>query len=190
MDVIVAVLNGGRSQRMGQDKASSMLHDRPLWEWVRRASANHPTLFVGGDLPGTTTIGDAPGHGPLAGLAAALAVGAHGVLLVAVDQPWLRPATVDALIQRFTGSTPVVPVDQGTRQVTCAVYPANLATTAARFALDGRALQALLDDVAVDEIGEEQWRGWGEDGRSWFGTDTPEALATGLRRYGPPGDPP
>lgn len=184
--VIVSVLSGGRSQRMGADKATVEVAGRPLADWVRRAVAGRTTVFVGGDVPGVRTIGDAAGSGPAAGLAAALGIGADAVLLVAVDQPWVRTDTIERLIDRFEGR-PVVPVDDGIRQVTCAVYPATLATRAARLAADGRALQAVLDDIDVDEIAPEEWAAWGEDGRSWFGADTPEELAAGLERFGTPG---
>ena len=184
--IVAAVLSGGRSSRMGTDKASVEVGGRPFSEWVQRALAGRTTVFLGGDLPGVRTIGDAPGSGPVAGLAAALAIGADAVVLLAVDQPWLRPETVDRLVERFDGR-PVVPVDDGIRQVTCAIYPASLASTAARFTEEGRALQAVLDDVPVDEVPPEEWQAWGEDGRSWFGADTPDEIDEGLDRFGRPG---
>lgn len=185
--LIAAVLNGGDSQRMGTDKAAVMLAGRPLAEWLQRALAGRTTVFVGAEIPGARSIGDAEGSGPAAGLAAALSLGADGVLLVAVDQPWLRSATADALVARFDGSRPVVPIDAGTRQVTCAVYPSSLAAMATRMAREGRALQAVLDDIDIEEIATSEWQTWGEDGRSWFGADTPEELDSGLSRFGIPG---
>jgi molybdopterin-guanine dinucleotide biosynthesis protein A len=184
--IVAAVLSGGRSRRMGRDKASIQVGGRPFSEWIRRALAGRTTVFLGGDLPDVRTIGDAPGSGPVAGLASALTIGADAVLLVAVDQPWLRPGTVDHLVERFSGR-PVVPVDDGVRQVTCAIYPASLAPKAARLAEEGRALQAVLDDVGVDEVPAAEWAEWGEDGRSWFGADTPDEVAEGIERFGLPG---
>lgn len=184
--VIAAVLNGGSSRRMGTDKAAVDLAGRPLAEWVTRALVGRSTVFVGADVPGARSIEDAAGSGPLAGLAAALTLGSDAVFLVAVDQAWLRTETVDALVARFDGR-PVVPVDDGTRQVTCAIYPSTLAVAAAGLAADGRALQAVLDKVSVDEVGEDEWRSWDEDGRSWFGVNSPDDLATGLQRFGAPG---
>ena len=46
--------------------------------------------------------------------------------------------------------------------------------------------QAVLD-LGCRDIAPPQWREWGEDGRSWFSVDTPQALAEGLLRYGAPG---
>lgn len=184
--IVAAVLSGGRSSRMGTDKASVEVAGRPLAEWVERALAGRTTVFLGGDVSGVRAIGDAPGSGPVAGLAAALTIGFDAVLLLAVDQPWIRPSTVERLVERFTGS-PVVPLDDGIRQVTCAIYPAALASKAARLAEEGRALQAVLDDVEVDEVTPDEWSSWGEDGRSWFGADTHEELAAGVERFGTPG---
>jgi molybdopterin-guanine dinucleotide biosynthesis protein A len=183
--IIAAVLSGGSSSRMGTDKASVEVAGRPLAEWVQRALAGRTTVFLGGELPDVRTIGDAPGSGPVAGLAAALAIGADAVLLLAVDQPWVRRATVDGLIERFSG-LPVVPIEDGVRQVTCAIYPSSLASKAARIAEEGRSLQAVLDDVEVDEVDSDEWAAWGEDGRSLFGADTPQELADGIERFGTP----
>lgn len=183
MSIVAAVLSGGKSVRMGSDKAGLEVSGRPLADWVRRALDGLPTVFLGG---GGDSLPDAPGSGPTAGLATALAVDAEAVLVVAVDQPWLRSETAQALIDRYDGS-PVVPVDDGVRQVTCAVYPTVLRPVAARLASDERALQAVLDEADVDEVGPPEWRAWGEDGRSWFGVNTPEDVDEGLARFGPPG---
>lgn len=183
--VIAAVLSGGRSRRMGAPKAAIDLEGRSFSEWVQRALSDRTIVFVGGDVPDVRSIDDADGSGPTAGLAAALTLGADAVLLVAVDQPWLRRETVEHLIDRYAG-VPIVPVDDGVRQVTCAIYPAALSPAAAALAADGRALQAVLDDIEVDEVTPAEWHTWGEDGRSWFGADTPSEIAAGLARFGSP----
>lgn len=184
--VIAAVLSGGRSQRMGADKASIELDGRTLSDWIQRALSDRAVFFVGGEPGGARSIGDAPGSGPAAGLAAALAIGAEAVVLVAVDQPWLRRETVTKLVDRFAGR-PVVPLHDGVRQVTCAAYPSELASRAAQVAIEGGPLQAVLDDLEVDEVSPAEWHQWGEDGRSWFGTDTPADLVEGTKRFGSPG---
>jgi hypothetical protein len=51
----------------------------------------------------------------------------------------------------------------------------------------GGSIQSALDRAAFDPVVEDVWRSWGEDGRSWFSADTPEAIDEGLRRFGPPG---
>jgi molybdopterin-guanine dinucleotide biosynthesis protein A len=115
----------------------------------------------------------------LAGLAAGLRLG-EPVLLVAVDQPWVRTGTLSRLAS--IGET-VVPVHDEYRQVTCAVYyPVILDSV-----YQAGSLQGLMDLAPPLEVTEPVWRSWGEDGRSWFSVDRPEDLETGLERYGVPG---
>lgn len=118
--------------------------------------------------------------GPLAGLAAGLRLG-EPVLLVAVDQPWVRTTTLAKLASI---SETVVPVHDEIRQVTCAVYYPVLAESVEQ----AGSLQGLLDLVPPLEVTEPVWRSWGEDGRSWFSVDRPEDIEIGLEKYGRPGE--
>jgi molybdopterin-guanine dinucleotide biosynthesis protein A len=108
------------------------------------------------------------------------------VLVVAVDQPWLRPVTAECLA-RSDPDQAVVPVDGGVRQTTCAFYPAGLSRLAASELEGGGSIQSLLDMSGFRPVVEEEWRGWGEDGRSWFSIDEPANIEEGLSRFGPPG---
>jgi molybdopterin-guanine dinucleotide biosynthesis protein A len=118
----------------------------------------------------------------LAGLAAALKEG-EDVLLLAVDQPWAKPTTLAALGQ--IGGT-AVPVAEGVRQVTCAVYAPSLASLATAEIARGGSLRRLLDHAPFTEISPEQWQAWDEDGRSWYSVDTPDDLRRGQRLFGSP----
>jgi molybdopterin-guanine dinucleotide biosynthesis protein A len=94
-------------------------------------------------------------------------------------------------LRRLSGllaDRPVVPVDEGERQTTCAAYPPGLGDLAREELEAGGSLQSLLDRTAFDPVVEEEWRRWGEDGRSWFSADTPVRLAEGLARFGAPSD--
>jgi hypothetical protein len=51
----------------------------------------------------------------------------------------------------------------------------------------GGSIQSLLDMSGFRPVVEEEWRGWGEDGRSWFSIDEPANIEEGLSRFGPPG---
>ena len=117
--------------------------------------------------------------GPLAGLAAGLRLG-EPVLLVAVDQPWVRTETLAQLAS--IGET-VVPIHDEFRQVTCAVYYPVILDSVSQ----AGSLQGLMDLARPLEVTEPVWRSWGEDGRSWFSVDRVEDIGTGLDRYGPPG---
>ncbi len=191
---LVAILAGGLSSRMGTDKAEVEIAGATMAARVIGAARAVGTVVVVGrieSLADAPAIPDPPGEtrGPLAGLVAALEV-AEGrpVVLVAVDQPWVRPATLQALIDEQEGTAAVVPRDGGVRQTTCAAYPPGL-LGAARSALeDGVSIQRLLDREGCREIDPALWRTWGEDGRSWFSVDDRESLHAGLARFGPPPD--
>ena len=182
--MIGVVLAGGAGKRMGQDKAGVFVADRPMISWV--IAALEPVVdrvtISGrtGGWNGHPGLPDPEGiAGPLAGLAAGLLLG-EPVLLVAVDQPWVRTETLAKLAP--IGET-VVPVHDEFRQVTCGVYyPVILESV-----YQAASLQGLMDLAPPLEVTEPVWRAWGEDGRSWFSVDRPEDVATGLERYGVPG---
>jgi molybdopterin-guanine dinucleotide biosynthesis protein A len=185
------ILAGGASRRMGGlgDKALLEVAGRPMAAWVIDAiSGAVDQILVAGraELLGIRGMADPPGErrGPLAGLSVALAEG-RPVLVVAVDQPWLRPITAQRLV-RADADQAVVPVEEGVRQTTCAFYPPALSRLAASELAGGGSIQSLLDMSGFRPVLEEEWRGWGEDGRSWFSIDEPADIEEGLHRFGPP----
>ena len=179
-----AILAGGRSTRMGTDKALVDLGGRPMIAAVADAldAAGCRVVVVGRtDTPaGLHSVPDAPSgrRGPVAGLATALRTAGGGpVVLVGVDQPFIRPATIAGLLAVADGDA-VVPIAAGRRQPTCAVYWPNCAAIVEDL-LTGEEdppLLAVLDRVPVHEVGSALWRAWGEDGSSWWSVDTPEDL--------------
>jgi len=182
----VVVLAGGASTRMGTHKPDVVVVERTMLEWVVRAAGDLPTLVVGGpEVTATRWIPDEVRNGPAGALALALTAVNGPVIIVGADQPWLRPETLAALAV-FPSDAACVPVEGEQRQVMCARYPGTIADIAARVANDGGGLQRVLDLIPRAEVDEERWRAWDEDGRSWFGVDTPKDLETGLARYGPP----
>ena len=186
------ILAGGRSTRMGADKATVDLSGRAMIDWVAEALAQvcAEVVVAGreGPIRGLEAVPDVGDRhrGPLAGIAACAGRGA--ITVVAVDQPWVRPQTLQALMD-LDGELPVVPVDRGARQATCAVYPAGLEAIMFEELDAGGSVQTLLDRVAFRAVADGEWRHWGEDGRSWFSADSPDELAAALARYGPPQPP-
>lgn len=173
---------------MGRDKATTEVAGRTMLDTILAiAVAVGDPLVVGpgpgpGGIPHTADL--RPGRqGPLAGLEAAL-VWASGrdVVLLAVDQPFLRPQTVVHLLDEAGDA--VVPEAETWLQVTCAVYRAACLPEV-RTSLDAgeRSLFTILDRVDTRVVEPSTWRRWGEDGRSWFSVDTPDRLAEGLARY-------
>lgn len=187
--MIGVVLAGGESKRMGADKALVEVGGRPMIDWVLESLGRVcARVVVSGraDGHGHETLPDPDGahRGPLSGLVAALdAFPDSSLALVAVDQPWIRADTIEQL-GALVDELAAVPVEGGVRQTTCAVYPAGLAEAARRELAGGGSLQSLLDVAAFRPVVD--WREWGEDGRSWYSADTPEAVRRGLDRFGPP----
>ena len=112
------ILAGGKSARMGQDKALLEFEGEPMW---RRQiglfrSLSPREIFVSGprraSFPSTLRhIEDMrPARGPLSGLAAALRVArCRMVLVVAVDLPRMSPGFLAALRERVRAGCGVVP---------------------------------------------------------------------------------
>ncbi|NNC92712.1 MAG: molybdenum cofactor guanylyltransferase [Acidimicrobiia bacterium] len=187
-----AILAGGLSSRMGTDKAFVEVAGRPMVEWVSEtlAAVTNRVVIVGrSDLDGFDALPDpvqGPA-GPLAGVVAALAEAtasrSTGVLVVAVDQPFVRAVTLGRLVGLFE-EVAVVPVADGIRQVTCAVYPAAWHVEALAELQGGGSIQSLLDRMAPRLVMSDEWTEWGEDGASWFSVDDANALETGRERFG------
>ena len=189
LEPLGVILAGGRSRRMGRDKAMALLGGRTLLNWVADALSQvvSEVIVAGREEAGNIrAIPDSlpGGRGPSAGIVTGLTVAGGGpILVVGVDQPWVRPATLAALLG--VRPQPAIPMD-GQYQVTCATYPARSLSALTALAGDQRSLQPeapLLDGTVVLP---ERWRSWGEDGRSWFSVDSPEDLQIGLRRFGVP----
>lgn len=186
--VLGCVLAGGRATRMGEDKAGVEVSGSTMLERVAASLAPvvDRIVLLGPQRPGWICWPDSlGGAGPLAGIATALLrMTESRALVVAVDQPFVRTATLQFLTE-VQSDLPVVPVDsRGTRQVTCAVYPSTIADEAREEAVGGGSIQSLLDRVSFTPVTPETWQTWGEDGRSWYSVDTHAALAEGLARFG------
>src|SRR5215471_7374392 len=101
------VLAGGKSTRMGQDKAALSLNGRTLLEHSLAALQGvcHEVAILGKyELYGTLApvYEDIfPGCGPLGGIHAALANShTHHNLIIAVDTPFLAPEFLSYLVER------------------------------------------------------------------------------------------
>ena len=129
-----------------------------------------------------------PGEGPLAGLAAGLAVvGAPVALVVAGDMPELQPSVLAAMLRiaderdadalALAEGGAVVPVP-------CVVRVRPAAETAgALLAAGRRRLRELLEALRVEGVAEPVWRELDPEGRTLLDVDEPGDLSP------PPHDP-
>ena len=130
------VLAGGRSSRMGQDKALLPWKGSTLIQSVAREAfdaVGNVTLIGSPERYGKLgfpVISDKiPGSGPLGGLHAALsATTAEWNLLVACDMPAVTSQLLEALLNaaEASGADALVPQTSGGLEPLCAVYNARL----------------------------------------------------------------
>ncbi|MEN1678842.1 MAG: molybdenum cofactor guanylyltransferase [Planctomycetota bacterium] len=176
------VLAGGRSSRMGRDKASLPWGEGTLLsatvDRAAMATGSGPIACVAAPdqslppMPGGVEVARdrSQGRGPLEALAAglhALAGRAECALVVGCDTPLLAPAVGRLLLERLGDHDAAVAVAGGRRQPLLAAYRVNLAPTADEVLAGGRSsLHALLDRVRVTEVCEDDLRRVDPDLRS------------------------
>jgi molybdopterin-guanine dinucleotide biosynthesis protein A len=178
------LLTGGRSRRMGVDKATLVVDGETLAVRMGRrlAAVCAPNLELGDGASGLEHVREAPpGAGPLAALAAggatlrargftgpALVV---GVDLPAVGEPLLR------WLRDWSGAVTVVPRVDGHLQPVCARYGADALLAAESLVTVGvRALHELFDVVDHDVVEERDWRAVASP-ESFLDLDTPDDAA-------------
>jgi molybdopterin-guanine dinucleotide biosynthesis protein A len=186
------LLTGGRSRRMGVDKASLVLDGETLAVRAGRllAAVSDPTLELGDGASGLDHVRESPpGSGPLAALAAAGgALRTRGfagpALVLAVDLPAVGEPLLRWLRDR-PGASTVVPRVDGRLQPVCARYAAEALLAAESLVVAGvRALHELFDVVEHDVVEERDWRAVAAPA-SFLDVDTPaDATRFGLRLPG------
>lgn len=155
------ILAGGRSTRMGRDKALLLLNGKPL---IQYGIATLQELGLQPRLAGTRpdlatfapVISDLrPGCGPLGGVEAALQVSSADLnLFLPVDVPLLPTIFLRWMLDRaaVTGALATIPLVQGRPQPLCSVLRRELLPFITR-ALDGghfKVMDALAGSGAPD----------------------------------------
>lgn len=191
------ILAGGRSSRMGQDKASLLFGDETfLARSVRLAGSVCDEVIVvarvgqgGGDpflgLPASVRLVHDPVEdlGPLAGIAAGLAASTSDLnVVVACDMPLIRPAVLRRLVELREGADICLAVIDGHASPLCAVYTRTAAVAAqALLAAGERRVMTLLDRVQTKRVDAAAFRDIDPKLESFVSVDTPEAYQLALR---------
>ena len=182
------ILAGGRSRRMGRDKAALRVSGERL---VDRSARSLRPLFpevyvaVGSRRwrppAGTRAVRDRfPGAGPLAGIHAALSAARRPYLFVfACDMPFLSPALVRFLWGRSRGARGAVPEGPRGLEPLCAFYRKDLTDEIARRLSNGRgaAVHALAALPGVRRVGRSAVRRADPEGLSFLNLNRPRDLA-------------
>jgi molybdopterin-guanine dinucleotide biosynthesis protein A len=167
-EVAAFVLAGGRSSRMGADKAALDFNGQTLLSRaVELARSVAPAVQVVGNpkrlsvepAPSLAIVEDIfPGCGPLGGIHAALSArSAELNLMLAVDMPFLRQEFLLFMLQRAreSGATVTVPRAGGGLQPLSAVYRSRFLPRAAEALAAGRnkvdALFTPADTLVLEE---------------------------------------
>ena len=200
------VLAGGRSSRMGQDKALLPFDGRPLVQRVALsvARACRPVWIVGGGAAaageghpyrnlGFPLIRDRlKGRGPVAGLhAGLLASESLWNFVCACDLPFISPRVIEVLKRYAVGTTyeAVVACSSGGRWEPLAACYSRLALKAAeeRLGRSDASLSDVLRAVRVRTVHRQELERVDPDGRAFFNLNTSAdyqqalALAVGER---------
>ena len=187
------VLCGGRSTRMGRDKAALAFGDETLLARVVRLAGEVASDVVlvardGQELPGgLQAVRDpAEGLGPLAGIAVGLgAIRGERALVVACDMPLLRPALARRLLELSHGLEAVVPVIDGFPVPTCAVYTRAVAGRALELVAAGELRpKALFERIKTRFLPGDELRDVDPGLESFLDCDTREAYQAALRAAG------
>ncbi|MEX2446647.1 MAG: molybdenum cofactor guanylyltransferase [Dehalococcoidia bacterium] len=191
--VSAVVLAGGRSQRMGRDKATVPLAGRSLLQWTIEAVADVRglvevvlVLAPRQETPRVTCavplriVRDTTGaEGPLVALIAGVeAASAPVALVLGCDTPFVRPALLHLLVEEARSHSAVIPIVEGRVQPLCsAVRRDALPALAAAVTSGARAASAVADIPGTRLLDEEAWRATDPRGLSFIGVNTPEELA-------------
>ncbi len=139
MQLSAVILAGGRSVRMGRDKALLRINGETLLARTTRLAreAGAAPVYISGreGVPGALPDRH-PGHGPLEGVATALETAPPGrVLVLAVDLPALDAPFLHWLLELGGGVVPQLP---GGLEPLAAIYPTGAAALARDLLARGR----------------------------------------------------
>ena len=193
LDLTAFILAGGRSARMGTDKAFVVFDGRTLLaralDLARSLTAD---VCIVGDPAKFASLGSVvedlfPGCGPLAGIHAALRSSQTDLnLILAVDTPFLTPALLEYLIGRARDSgAAMATVPRTTRgwQPLCAIYRRDFASLAEKGLRAGRyKIDALFAEAQAQVISEVELQSAGFSPDLFSNLNTPEDLAEAARQ--------
>ncbi len=128
---VMAVLSGGKSSRLGTNKALVDLNGITVLQYILNRLqphfsetfivTNEPELYA--DYPARVITDIYPGKGPIAGIHAALtASSAEPLFVISCDMPFITFELAEHMLEQAPGFDAVVPVLKGRLQPTAAVY--------------------------------------------------------------------
>jgi molybdopterin-guanine dinucleotide biosynthesis protein A len=170
-DVSIFVLAGGRSSRMGSDKAFLPIGDVNLLQLtLAKAKEVAPKTVIVGNRERYAQYGDViediiPGCGPLSGIHAALSSTGSGLnLILSVDMPLMSSDFLRWLLQigAACDDLAIVPQAQGRTQPLCSVFRRLAQNEVERALRAGEyKVDRLFSIVPTRLISESEWQAAG-----------------------------
>jgi len=186
-EVTAAVLAGGQSRRMGQDKARVEIVGRTMLERVieRLSPLFGSLMIIGGD----SSLGDSraipvhpdlrPRMGSLGGIYTAVVLSpTEHVFCAACDMPFISKKVVELMIRRAgEGYDAVVPRISGELEPLCALYSRNIRDVVEQDLDNGvRRIKTTLSSLRVRVVEEEELVPIDPELNTFFNINTPEDL--------------
>jgi len=185
--ITVAVQAGGRSSRMGRDKALLPLGGMSLIEHVlRRVEGLGDEVLITTNRPddygflGKRMVEDRePGAGALQGLLTALeAARGERVLLVGCDMPFVNRNLLEHMLAIATEAEVVIPRRGGKFQPLHAIYATSCAGPVRETLEAGeRRMISFFPHIRTSIVEQETLDRYDPQGLSFFNANTPEELA-------------
>ncbi len=185
--ISIAIQAGGRSSRMGKDKALVQLGGKRLIEHVLDRTVglsddlfittNHPAPLA--DLQIRLIPDETPGQGALFGLRTALRAGRHDqVLIVGCDMPFLHPALIEYILSLVGQADVIIPRLGEKYEPMLALYRTETCLPAIDQAIhdDQHRMISFFPSVEVLAIEQDMLEALDPELLSFFNINTPEDL--------------
>ena len=180
------ILAGGKSRRMGSDKAFMEVGQAGMIQRVAdelQKVFNEVLIAGGGEVTGRrlglTVVADIiPGGGPLSGIHAALKASLYNkCLVVPCDMPFLKAELAALMVSQAHGYDVAVPTDGTYFQPLFAVYDKSCISVIEHALLAGRyKVVDFYPQVRVNYVNEKYLRELADTGRAFFNVNTPSDL--------------
>jgi molybdopterin-guanine dinucleotide biosynthesis protein A len=187
------ILAGGKSSRMGTDKALLDWAGRPLLtHMVELAKSVTREVKIVGDSVKFATFAAVvedifPGCGPLSGIHAALMNSDSELnLILGVDLPFLDSGLLNYVASQAaeSGAIVTVPIARGYYEPLCAVYRKEFSLAAEKALQTGKfKIDALFQQVSLRVVDEKELQGAGHSINAFRNLNTPEQWEQAKREF-------
>lgn len=185
LNAAAVILAGGRSTRMGTDKALVTVGENKMLDGTVRSLAGlFPEVIISANnelycRPGIRTVPDIfPARGPLGGIHAGLAASGYQTgFFVACDMPFIEVNLITYMITLAEGYDAVVPRLGEYYQPLFAVYSKKCLPAIEELLKEGRnKIISFYTSVQTRFVGIDEIRRYGEPNRIFFNVNTPYDL--------------